>query len=357
MGPADLYKRVRPFAAGLLVGVGVLAVAWVVFGGSGDSLSADPGIPPPEYVYLDNARVLAYLSQIEGGLSSTEKVSEQVSRSRTGGVSASGIQVGGSVSQEQFVERVVTPTATTRFYRLLDRLRAKSYLHTVDVADGLKAVVRDLRDAPEGDFVRIRNCQVVVPSYAQLALDIRASHTTQLFSTIVGGGVGFAGAEALHNARELLKPPNVPRTGLPLAMAAHHLSPAERARGAARFVAAVGKNPRVPLASCTGRVVSRPRTLDLLFPIRLGLLNDDPSVLAGPVTIVGKVLRAVRRPSEDYLDDAAFSTWWRPVTEMDDLFARDAGNADAAESMSPELTTDATALAPGVVIQPIAIYK
>jgi hypothetical protein len=357
MSPADALRRLRPFALGLLVGVGVLVVAWIVFGSGGDSLSVDAGIPPPEYVYLDNARVLAYLSQIEGGLSTSEKLTEQVSRSRNGGVSASGIQVGGSVSQEQFVERVVTPTATTRFYRLLDRLSAKSYLHTVDVADGLKAVARGLRDVPEGDFVRLRDCRVVVPSYAELALKVRTSRAS-LFAANAHPGLSVVfdpAAEALYNAREMLKPPNAPRTGSPTLAEVHKLPRAAMVRGAKRFVAAVGNNPRVPLASCTGQVVSRPRTLDLLFPIRLGLLNDDPSVLAGPVTIVGKLLRAVRRPSEDYLDDAAFTTWWEPVAAMDELFRRDGGSEES--DMTAELTTDATALAPGVVIQPIAIYK
>jgi hypothetical protein len=355
MGPADVLRRLRPFAVGLLLGAGVLAVAWFVFGSGDDSLSADPGIPPPEYVYLDNARVLAYLSQIEGGLSSSEKLTEQVTRERSGGVSASGIQVGGSVSQEQFVERVVTPTATTRFYRLLDRLRAKSYLHTVDVADGLKQVARELRDVPEGDFVRVGNCRAVVPSYAKLALDVRRARV-QLFPANYMSSAAYAGQEALYNAREMLKPANVPRMGMPSIAVAHKVPRTEMMRGAERFAAAVGKNPRVPLASCSGRVVYAPRTLDLLFPIRLGLLNDDPSVLAGPVTIVGKLLRAVRDPSEDYLDDAAYAAWLQPVRAMDALYARD-GSAESDTSMATDLQTDATALAPGVVIQPIAIYK
>jgi hypothetical protein len=32
------------------------------------------------------------------------------------------VEAGGSASRDSFVEAVVTPTATTRFYRLLDRL-------------------------------------------------------------------------------------------------------------------------------------------------------------------------------------------------------------------------------------------
>ena len=52
-------------------------------------------------------------------------------------------------------------------------------------------------------------------------------------------------------------------------------------KAADQFVAAVGTNPRVPAASCTGDDASRPRGLDFLFPVQLGALNDDPSVFAG----------------------------------------------------------------------------
>jgi len=355
----DTIRSLRPYALGLLIGAGALVAVWVAFGGSSDSLSADPGIPPPEYVYLDNGHVLAYLSQIEGGLSANEKVSEQVSRERSGGVSASGIQVGGSVSQQQFVERVVTPTATTRFYRLLDRLHAKSYLHTVDVADGLPTVARELRDVPEGDFVRVRNCRFVVPNYAQLALDVRQAHGHWSPSN----GPNTPSATALFHAEQAAHPPpkGTPLTGMPLALLKHKLPPAEVRNAAEKFASAVRTNPRVPAASCSGDDAAKPGGLDFLFPFQLGALNDDPSVLAGPVTIVGKLLRSVHRESDAYVDDRSLATWLTPTSSMDATFMRDLGpdayDALNARTMWSELQTDVSVLAPGVVILPIAIYK
>jgi hypothetical protein len=352
---ADAFRRLRPYAIGLLVGVGALVAAWIAFGGD-DSLSADPGIPPPEYVYLDNGRVLAYLSQIEGGLTSSEKVSEQLTRSRSGGISASGVQVGGSVSQEQFVERVVTPTATTRFYRLLDRLGAKSYLHTVDVAGGLREAARELRSVPEGDFVRIRNCRVYVPTYAKMDLLIRAAR--EPLSAEAAEQIAISGTvesiEARLRAENATTHPGTAIVGMPNIAQAGGEQRKRLLRASARFAAGVGANPRVAISSCSGEAVSRPRGLDLLFPISLGSLNNDPSVLDGPVTVVGKLLRSVDRQSVAYVDTAALASWSRPVEGVDEALAE---LDPDREDLAGELSSDVTVLDPGVVVLPIAVYK
>jgi hypothetical protein len=350
---ADALRRIRPYAIGLLVGAGALAALWLAFGGD-ESLSADPGIPPPEYVYLDNARVLAYLSQIEGGLTSSEKVSEQLTRSRNGGISASGVQLGGSVSQEQFVERVVTPTATTRFYRLLDRLGAKSYLHTIDVGHGLRSAARELRDVPEGDFVRVRNCRVHVPTYAAMDLLIRGSRVplsaeqAELIA-VVGTVESISARLQAENATH----PGQPIVGMPNIALAGGERRKRLLRASARFATAVGANPRVALSSCAGRAVTR-SGLDLLFPISLAALNNDPSVLDGPVTIVGKLLRSVKRPGDSYVDTAALASWSRPLEAVDEALTE---LDPDREDLGGELSSDVTVLSPGVVVLPIAIYK
>lgn len=353
MPSADILRRLRPYALGLLVGAGALVAAWIAFGGD-DSLSADPGIPPPEYVYLDNARVLAYLSQIEGGLTSSEKVSEQVERQRSGGIAASGIQVGGSVSQQQFVERVVTPTATTRFYRLLDRLGAKSYLHTVDIHSGLPAVARELRDVPEGDFVRVSNCRVHLPTYAQIDLLIRSSReplSAELAETMAVAGTRESIEARLRAENEAH--PGQPMVGMPSFAQVGGVLRKRLLRASSRFAETVGANPRVAISSCSGAGGARARGFDLLFPISLASLNNDPSVLDGPVTIVGKVLRSVRG-SNAYVDTAALASWRRPVDDIDEALSE---LDPDREDLAGELSGDVTVLSPGAVILPIAIYK
>src|SRR5688572_28742246 len=61
-----------------------------------------------------------------------------------------------------------------------------------------------------------------------------------------------------------------------------------------------GADPRVPLSSCDGTIDYQPRGVDLLFPIRLSNLSSEQSLIAGPVTLVGKLVRTVRKPGQEY---------------------------------------------------------
>jgi hypothetical protein len=149
-----------------VAGAAVVALIWLTAGGGGtaSALEQDPGIPPPDYVYLNNARVVLYLGQIEGGLSASETLTNQRTQNRNATVAASGFQLGGSSGLSSSVERVVTPTATARFYRLLDRLQTHGYLRTIDANTGKKALARTFAALPEGAFVRLRNCRLRIPA-------------------------------------------------------------------------------------------------------------------------------------------------------------------------------------------------
>jgi hypothetical protein len=347
-----VLPRVLTFSAGIAAGAAVVALSWWLVGGgsgSGNLLQDDPGIAPPEYAYLDNARVLAYLAQIEGGLSTSEKVTEQLSQTRNAGVNASGLQAGGSSSAQQFVERVVTPTATTRFYHLLDRLRAKGYLETVDFAHGVTA--KAVEGVKEGDFVRVEGCRMRLPVYDQMVELIRGAHGSMpaTFAAAQALNGSFAARAALQFAQGLKKGSSL----IPVQLAPKLPPRARRlrlVRIANRFAAALGSDPRVAVSTCDGRRDFAPRRLDLLFPIRLGALNADPGVLAGPVTIVGKLLRLVRKPSETYVDDATLASASGPVGALERAIG-------PRYLLSNELDADVTVLAPGAVILPIAIYK
>jgi hypothetical protein len=122
------------------------------------------------------------------------------------------------------------------------------------------------------------------------------------------------------------------------------------ARAIQALVRAVGPDPRVPLSTCDGKTDFRPAGVDLLFPIRLANLSTEASLLAGPVTLVGKLVRAVRKPGQEYVDDASLATFSGPVGTLD-------GVPKAGTEFSEELDADGVVLAPGAVILPIAIYK
>jgi len=340
------------FGVGLAAGAVLVAVAWA-WGGSADAqLVDDPGIPPPEYAYLDNPRVLAYLAQIEGGLSTSEKRTRQVATGGTGGVAAGGVSVGATRSREEFVEQVVTPTATTRFYRLLDRLRAKGYLRELDATAAPAELASSLRPVAEGEFVRINGCRLWTPTYAAMLRQIRSARSKPAASDVFGGaGSGMqrladarAAAEAAaSNARAavgagtFLLPPTLER---------------QWPAAARRYAKAVPADPRTAFASCRGGPSPRPRGIDLLIPMTLASLTGADELLAGPVTVVGKVVRRVRTADDVYVDAPALTAYARGV---DDLDAVVGGVVDT--SLGMELATDVTVLPPGAVILPIAIYK
>lgn len=336
-------------AGGVVAGAAVVAALWLTVGGGGTAsgLEQDPGVPPPDYVYLDNARVVLYLGQIEGGLSTSETLTKQLTQNRNATVAASGFQLGGAAGESSSVERVVTPTATARFYRLLDRLQAHGYLRTIEADARPSELARAFAAAPEGTFVRLRNCRLQIPSYVRFGQLLRASRgRTSPFDALLDTGTSRSvlAEEVLMGAR--LEAGRV-RAGTDVPQV--RITARDRRRLAAaapRLVQAVGPTARVPM-SCAGTVNPRPRGLDLLLPVRLGELSPEQSLLAGPVTVVGKLVRAVRRRDDAYVDSASLAHF--------------NGAVDAVNAALPDtfvgLDADVTVLSPGAVVQPIAIYK
>jgi hypothetical protein len=329
---------------------------WLYLGrGDAAALEQDPGIPPPEYAYLDNPRVGVYLGQIEGGLTSSEKRTRSVTDARTGGVAAGGVELGGSSSSGQSVEETITPTDTALFYRLLDRLDDKGYLHELNASNAPAAFAKALAVVPEGSFVRIAACKLRVPAYVQMNEIITDSRSAisadRAWSTAVYGTeeerIATKIAEAKARGDKAM-------TGIPQ----YHLAAADERRlklVAKRFDAAIGANPPVPLASCAGKPLDTPRKPDLLFPVALDALTKERSLLAGPVTIVGKVVRQVRGPGDVYVDRKAFAAYNDAVLELDEALGNFYG--DDTPTLGTELSEDVTVSPPGAVILPIAIYK
>jgi hypothetical protein len=318
------------------------------------ALEQDPGIPPPEYAYLDNTRVLAYLAQIEGGLSSSEKRTRKVSDTRTGGVAAGGVELGGSSSRDDSVEETVTPTATSLFYRLLDRLGDKRYLRELNASSQPASFAKALGRVPEGFFVRIAGCKLRVPTYIQMNEIISESRRPisafYAWQTAVYGTdeerMATKAAEAEASGAHAM-------TGLGV-VAFTEADDRRLKRAATKFDAAIGANPPVPLASCAGKALETRQKPDLLFPVGLDALTKERSLLAGPVTIVGKVVRQVRLPGDVYVDRKAVAAYSDAVFAMDEALG-DSG--DDTATLGDELSSDVTVSPPGAIILPIAIYK
>jgi hypothetical protein len=353
-----------PLAAAALVGAAAVGLAWLFLGngnssvsGSLDSLAQAPGIAPPDYAYLDNARVVLYLGQLQGGIAKSEQLTQQLTQGRNAALGAGGLSVGGSTGSTSTAERVVTPSATARFYQLLDLLARDGYLHTIDQAGSPAAIRRSFSRIAEGSFVKLTRCTLRLPSYIRLALISRTAKGTQSPRDIYNAAAetGFS-AGATTTADEIAKARNYAGRGVNLGSAARMsiLPGGERHLG--RVIRSLdktlGANPRVPLSTCDGRTDYRPRGIDLLIPIRLANLSSEQSLLAGPVTVVGKLVRAVRTPGQEYADDASFATLAGPTQRIDDTQI-----SEGAKGLGEELTADAVVLAPGAVILPVAIYK
>jgi hypothetical protein len=341
----------------LTVGAGVFAGAaavgaiwwWTGDGSTEAALGQRPGIAPPDYVYLDNARVVLYLGQMEGGVAASEKLTEELTQNRNATLAASGFQIGGSAGRASAVERVVTPTATTRFYRLLDRLEAGGFLETVDAAASGKTLARAFSTLPEGSFVRLQNCALRIPRYAEYgrALQptrgrITAEDAWATFTATIAGDA----EESLTSQFAQFEAGRIDGLTGGAVLAGDEATKKRLAAAAPELARVARQNPRVPM-SC-GETSNPPRgAFDLLLPIRLGELSPERALLAGPVTVVGKVVRAVRRDEDTYVDKASLALFDKPVATAQVFGGEGEGG----------LAADVTVLPPGAVILPIAIYK
>jgi hypothetical protein len=253
---SESTKRRRVTLAGAaLVGAAAVGIGWLFVGGSSSndlaqSLGQAPGIPPPDYAYLDTARVALYLGQLQGGLARSEQLSEQLTEGRNAGLSAGGVSVGGSAGSSASRERVVTPTATARFYQLLDQLDRDGYLHRIDASAPPEMLVREFAQVPEGTFVQLRGCRLRIPSYIQLAqLNFGSSGYVSSSNAYQGLGegqpltyeaLGVALVRAGRQKFSLPYPPSVQIGEEKIARTMEHLA------------AIAKRNPRVPFSTCDG---------------------------------------------------------------------------------------------------------
>jgi hypothetical protein len=268
-------KGSRSLAAGLVTGaLACLALVGAVPSGSGKDtsdarLGEDPGIAPAEYLYLDNARVLAYLSQVAGGLTESEERSITQTRSLEAGVQNGGFKAGGSAQKQSFVKQVVTPTATSNYFRLLDKLqdRTKDQGRIVELSAAQLADDR-WREISEGAFVKVKGVQFKLPRYAADYFFLRRSGSPRLrrFGDLAETfKLDAPQREQIHDWLE-------------------------------RF----GKNPRIAF---NFEIPRRGGPVQMLVPTQYAALADEQSLITGgSLTLVGKVVRKVETRADSFVD-------------------------------------------------------
>ena len=342
-------SRLR-LGAAVLLGAAAVGAIWLVLGGGGSAATASfqvsPGISPVVFLYLDNGHIASYLAQLQGGAATTEQLSRQATASKNASVGANGVGVGGSTSQESTAALSLTVTNQSRFTSLLGLLQEDGFLHPIDMAAADGVIKRELKTVPDGTFVKLTNCTLTLPTYVQDEQLWRAANgRVNPYTLYEGNGIDQLEGTVRDDARrdkaraEGLKPPG--ETGAALhSVPFQKGQPLSRARPEMdRLVRRVGTDPRVPLSSCSLGGYD-PNGADLLMPIRLGAFSGNQTALAGPVTVVAKVMLPVRGQGNFYVDLASLQQW-----------------AGAGFWTTGELKDDATVLPPGYVLQPIAIYK
>jgi len=245
---------------------------------------------PYEYLYLDSARVEAYLGQLTEGNVKSENRSE--THSTTGSVGLEVDKVGkatASTSVERKSSAVVTLTEADNFYRLLRELNSEKSLESFDLED--PGLLHKLDMVEDGTMVLLSNVFIRVPPYmsAYPALRYAAYRVTE-------------GDEVFGKA---------PLTQFGPAEVALHT---EVKRERAAFIKRAGDNPRLPLT------VS-PRDVTIMVPARFANITGDVSLFAARLTIMGKLV--FNGPS--FGDGASITTYLPALLGASSRFLHDLG--------------------------------
>lgn len=359
--------RVRKVVCRIFIAVGTLAALYGGFQFVSSILSSDgskplkPAFPPggpAEFMYLDNARVAAYLAQVDGGTYDSEKLTRKLTQSLNAKIALEKAgEVGGSVAEEEFAERSLKPTAASSFFALRSALKKNNALQPVR----LRHFRKEVEGLTEGQFVEFKTSSLLPPLYLNAYLAIKHAHSVaSLFprSTIR--------REATRNF--MRKVGREPRAVFSLQP--YVAEPRQNVGDANSIAAASTTTEREPFV--------------YLLPISVQLLNPERSLLkygGGRFTVIGKLVRRFPEPTRSdspaYVDSATLETWRQPLRHAPgELLCRTAPSC-AAKVRDQELTgasrreaaseararilhalnTQIRIDRDGAVILPIAIYK
>jgi hypothetical protein len=284
---------------------------------------------PGEYLYLDEERVDAYLGQLQGGLSATERQSVSRTEDRNATVGVDPVQIGASVQRKEVTERTVSSQAADRFFELESELESRfadansPYVRfmQMEAAKNACAEIKRLVNIKEGQILRITGANLRVPTYA-LAL-AKVAHADQF----------------LHPQQDPVPSERLTRLAL------------ESQPGLKRFVDRLGADPLLPFRL---KIRRRPHC-EVFMPARYLAVNDAPSLLTGPVTIVGKVVRRLTKKEKTYFDVDTAVRYERALEDSGRGVKRTLGLHELG--VREVVNNSATIRYPGLVLLPLAIYK
>jgi hypothetical protein len=355
----------KKILAGVGVAIAVIAIAIIAVKAldknqSSDAKAFEAPIPPVEFLYLDGARILDFLAELEGGeVGAVHRISKEIASVNAGG-SGGGFTVGASSQHESVAESTVTRTEASGLGILLNDLaRNESHgisFHSIDLTDP-----RDLESTKtirEGMLVRFVTHELLSPGYIRPYVVVRQSATlAALFPQASGNPIGAERAE-------------------------------EQRRKAESFAHQVGPDPRITFVVSPHPKDAGDISMKVLMPMHYRDLTQERSLLekgrdqftGGRLVVFGKVIRVFRRKHgnrPDYTDFATREIWRNPLEQASNFLIgnvshncktpRIQAQTKASRSNSPsiegracflaKLKRQTTLHAPGAVILPIAIYK
>jgi hypothetical protein len=310
------------------------------FSSSGDT-TARPARLPAEFLYLDDERVDAYLSQLSGGLAETEARTSSTTRSRRGSLGAQEVvQLGGEFTEHETVQQTVLPRAADRYYMLETQLASQfgqtsgGELFAQEPANRAPGCTRiaNPKAIHDGQFIRFTGARVRVPTYA-LAL-AKVAHAEPFL--VPAQGPHIRSADGLSDFRTRLS-----------ALAARSRKPLRT------YVKTFGRDPRIPFRLEVPAASGDP--CQVFLPIRYSKLTEAPSLLTGYITVVGKVIRRLTKREPLYYDAETVVTYGRALRQARPN-VRDA-LAVNGKAGSEAVVASATTEYPGLVVLPLAMYK
>ncbi len=344
----------------VLIGIGIVAATALDKSQSSEAGAFEAPLPPVEFLYLDGARILDFLAELEGGeVGAVHRISKEIA-SVNAGASGEGFTVGASSQHESVAESTVTRTEASELGILLNDLaRNESHgisFHSIDLTDPRN--LEDTKKVREGMLVRFVTHELLSPGYIRPYVVVRQSATlSALFPQAAGNPIGAERAE-------------------------------EQRRKAESFARQVGPDPRITFV-----VSPRPKdagdiSMKVLMPMHYRDLTQERSLLekgrdqftGGRLVVFGKVIRVFRQERgnrPDYTDFATREIWRNPLEQASNFLIEHVSHncktpRAQAQSVVPQASSPViegracflaklkrqTALhAPGAVILPIAIYK
>jgi len=224
---------------------------------------------PREFVYLDNTRAEAYLSQLQAGNKKLLTISESHNAKVNAELGIGPVKAGGEAGSEDAAETSMSPTASSNFQAMISRLTKLALYKDLGTAPDAKESDTNAKASqtgcipdvvPTGDSLFARNwCGVYESAIVTFVATLHKPLFVQAYLKL-----RWADANSrLHKAgKELLK--------------------------------LIGDQPRVPVATTK-------RGLRIIMPVQTALLSTEPTLFSPRLRVVAKVVRRIDHTPYDGL--------------------------------------------------------